>query len=522
MNIRQRLATKNIAGVAAVLFALLALVYSLGVMGHCAWPPLHWDANLYVTPAINRAAGKGDTFAAYGLWLLRQEVNDTRFQFHGQFYQALLGVILPDGDFASLMRAVGILNAVSVVICAAYYFCHIRIKLHASVLVAALWALVGAAATAAILLYVQGRPEQLLPGLLALAGLLHLPLSDKSAWYPIANGVTAGVVAATSPLPGLILLNAFLIREAVRDSQPRWFQRSALMGLAAAGAWLAAITVTCPYSPLVILTNTVGFAGRETPRSLRSIPDWWFLSEHFPLIGGIYALFVLSFLPQLASLRRQSVFRVAITALLLLSFAKWTSEAGLRWPVVLYNLICFFPLVFIQVVDASYACSARLSKPIARLVVVPVAICSLAVAFGFFHKLALLPSYFEYGLSLPSARALARQYIGQLSSQSRIAIHGGRPPALVVLSDANWSLVAVDLSENEVERLEKKFNVRFDYFFYSQHDDAAPPPTFGPFALRDNHYVAGRPRFLGIELGPAMPGYQFAVYERMSANPQPE
>lgn len=513
---------KNIAGLAVVIVALLAVASSLCILGHYAWPPLHWDANLYITPAINRAAGKGDTFAAYGLWLLRQDINDTRFQFHGQLYQALLGAVLPNGDFLSLMRVVGLLNAVSVVICAAFYFCHVRIRLNASVLVAAIWALLGAAGTAAVLLYIQGRPEQLLPAVLALAGLLHLRLAQESDWYALANGVTAGVVAATSPLPGLILLNAFLIREAVRESQPRWLQRSAIIGIAAAGAWLAVITLTCPYSPIVILTNTVGFAGRETPRSLRSIPDWWFLSEHFPLIGAIYALFVLFFLPQLASLRRQSAFRIAIAALLVLSFGKWTSEAGLRWPVVLYNLICFFPLVFVQVLDSSYAYSVRLPRPLGRLVLPAVAICSLAVGLGFAHKMAQLPSYFEHGLSLPNARALAQQYIGQLSSQSRIAFHAGRPPALIVLSDENWSLVAIDLSTNEVTRLEKKFNIRFDYFFYSQHDDAAPPPTFGPFALRDNHYVSGRPRFLGVELGSAMPGYQFAVYERIAQNSQTE
>jgi hypothetical protein len=516
MNIRQKLAMKSIAGVAAVLIALLALVCSLGILGHCAWPPLHWDANLYVTPAINRAAGKGDTFAAYGLWLLRQD--DTRFQFHGQLYQAVVGVMLPAGDFVSLMRAAGALNALSVALCAAFFFCHARVKLHASVLVALCWALLGAAATAAVLLYIQGRPEQLLPLLLALAGLLHLPLSEESDWYAIANGATAGVVAATSPLPGLILLNAYVLREATRASQPRWFQRSAFIGLAAAGAWFAVITITCPYSPMVILTNTVAFAGRETPRRLRTIPEWWLLSEHFPLIGVVYALFVASFLPQLASLRRQSAVRIGIAALLLLSFAKWTSEAGLRWPVVLYNLICFFPVVFVQVLDRSYAYSVRFG----RSALAPVGVCALAVAMGFFHKMALLPSYSEHGLSLANARTLAQQYIGQLSSQSRIAIHAGRPPALVVLSDDNWSLVAIDFSLNEVARLEKKFNIRFEYFFYSQHDDDVPPPTFGPFALRDNYYVSGRPRFLGVELGRTMPGYQFAVYERIAQTSQTE
>jgi hypothetical protein len=52
---------------------------------------------------------------------------------------------------------------------------------------------------------------------------------------------------------------------------------------------------------------------------------------------------------------------------------------------------------------------------------------------------------------------------------------------------------------------------------FSQHVlDDAPPANVLQFRLLDSYFRPGRPRLLGLDLTPTMPGYQFAVYERIS------
>lgn len=507
---------KRFVPLTAAIVALLAVVASLGVMGAHGWPPLFWDANLQITPAMNRASGRGDTFAAYGTRILSHELNDYRFNWHGQIYQALLGGLLPGFDFLYLMQLVGWLNAFSALICAGYFYCHVRFELRQSALAAALWGLLGAASTAAVLLHWQGRADQLVPAILCLSGLVLLRIPAASHWQALTRGATVGVLAATTPLPAVILMSAYLLWEAGGAGHKNWIARSILMGFTAAIVWAAFIWLLCPYSPLAILKGAAIEAGGGRPRGLRLIPAYWLWSENYPLIGGIYVLFALSFVPTLSSWRRLGWARCAASVVLALNLFRWLWIGGLAYPPFFYSIICCFPVVFLRVVDQSYRLAAISRRPLGRIALGTAALLGVAVSLGYVRNLALLPAYLAHGESLAQARARAQNFVDQLDPHTRIGFDAGRPPAFIVLADRDWHFLAIDFAENEVERLEKKLSVRIQYLFHSQHRDATPPSRYGPFALRDNHFVGGRPSFLGIELAPAMPGYQFAVYERVA------
>lgn len=507
---------KTVAALAVVFVLFLALIVSLGMMGERGWPPLFWDANMQITPAINRASGRGDTYASYGTRILWQGVTDYRFNWHGQLYQALLGALLSGSDFLQLMRCVGWINIASTVACAVYFYCHLRMVRQQSVLTASLWALVGAAATAAVLLHWQGRPEQLVPVILCLSGLVQLQVPAATEWLIVARGATAGVVAATSPLPGVLLVSANVLRLAANPGDKRWLQRSMVLGLAAAAVWAVLIWAICPYSPWTILSNSVTEAAGGKPRSLSRIPAYWFWTVDYPLIGGIYLLFVAAFIPRLLDVCRLGLLRSAAVAALFANLFRWTWIGGLASPPYYYSLICFFPVIYLYVIDQAHEWPARWGRAVGPAALAVVAGLGVSVSLGYVRHLGLLQCYLADGLTLPAARALAREYIARLDFESRIAYDGGRMPALVVLSDASWSLYAVDFSLDEVNRLETRLGIRLRYFFYSQNQDTTPPPRVGPFVLSKNHYIPGRPRLLGLELAPAMPGYQFAVYERFT------
>lgn len=510
---------KSNATIAVVLVAFAGLIGTLVFMGACAWPPLFWDANLQITPAINRASGRGDTFAAYGTRILSDDFDDYRFNWHGQLYQAVLGTLLPGGDFVQLMRLVGWINAVSVVVCAAYYFCYLRFELKQGVQASSLWGLVGAGATAAVLLHWQGRAEQIVPAILCLGGLIQLAVRPDSDRLAAVRGGTAGVVAATSPLPAVLLLSAYALREVSDAGNAKWLRRLVMLGVTAAVVWAVLIWLLCPYSPWEILSNAAKEAGGGRPRGLRLIPAYWFWTVDYPLIGGIYLLFVASFIPRLFASHRIGFVRCAATLALAVNLFRWAWTAGLAYPPFFYSLICFFPVVLLHVIDWSHRSAAPHGTWFGRSAVATAAVLALAVSLGFVRHVALLPAYLAHGVSLTEARTRAQAYVDRLDNHSRIAYDSGRVPALVVLSDPGWKLLAVDFAEDEVNRLEKKLGIRLKYFFHSQDRDAAPPSQVGPFVLLKEHNIPGRPRILGWDLAPAMPGYQFSVYERPQTSP---
>jgi hypothetical protein len=129
------------------------------------------------------------------------------------------------------------------------------------------------------------------------------------------------------------------------------------------------------------------------------------------------------------------------------------------------------------------------------------------------------------GVSFEQTRTTVRQLESTLNNdQEKIGFIWLARPSFVAFSTAEKFLMAVTLNVLEEGRkdllldpYETKFNSKVRYILLPQLGHVAePPPTLneGMFVLETNGWTKRRARFLGLKLGGAMPGYQFALYSR--------
>ena len=78
-------------------------------LGFIEWPGLHPDANLYATPIINVASGKGWVFGAYSPLLVIRD--STEYAFHGILHVLVYGVVLNAGTWDEYSAWCGLVNA---------------------------------------------------------------------------------------------------------------------------------------------------------------------------------------------------------------------------------------------------------------------------------------------------------------------------------------------------------------------------------------------------------------------------
>jgi hypothetical protein len=315
-------------------------------MRDTGWPGPHHDAVFYITPAVNRANGAGNTFAVYHRAILQNEPGGWTFRAHGQLYQATLAQLMATPELPDLMRAMGLINIIAALLGGAYFWAKCRLESGMGPMTTASVLVLGVAGTAAVQLFLQGRPEHIIPLILFATGLARLTVQGAVAKTVVA-GVEVALIVAASPLPGIVAASARLVQSALEEKGVgRLAARCVLLGTVAVVVWYCTMLAIYPYDPLELAANTAG-AGRPgggTRRALSHLHYYWLFDAHFPLIGLPFA--VLAFVVLLSWLRGPFSFvqRVAI-GLLLLNLGFWVSKSGIILPGLFYNLVGFYPVV---------------------------------------------------------------------------------------------------------------------------------------------------------------------------------
>jgi hypothetical protein len=493
--------------------SVIGIAGCMAVMAHEGWPSLHHDALVYVTPAINFESGQGWSFAVFSVPLVNGARTDWSFNAHGQLYQSVLAWALSIFGSRELMLAVGALNVVTVLLLAVY----LALAFRAGGMGAwgiALWTIVGVAGTAAILLWIQGRPEQLLPLLLAVTGMARLA---AQAWWArdLVAGITIGLLGATSPLPGILAASTVLILLVCAErGLVRLVAGLAIVAVTGLVVWYATIWASCPYDPMDVLRNTFSGAGTiPRPRGFSLIPEAWFFNPSFYLVGVPFAaagaVAVLGFFKVPMSWPRR-----AVVAVLAANLSYWVANAGIIYPGFYYNLLGFYPLMVVWTVQHLAATPAVGLPRVGRKITLAVLWIAVAAAStGLVRHVLLLTWYNSAGLSLENACSYAAAEFKGAGLNERIAVPPYHRPCPIVLDGPPWHTVTLCEDVSSVPEVEKKLGIKIRVLFWPQTDAGSPPEQVGPFRLAKNYWVTGQPSILGVPLDSRMPGYQFAVYK---------
>jgi hypothetical protein len=478
------------------------------------WPGLNCDAVLFVTLPVNEASGHGHDFAVYSFTYLA--THDWSFRAHGQLYQAALAHLMPEGNMMALLEAVGWINIVSVIVGALFAFVRCRHVMGLGPWATAAITSLSTLALAAILVWLQGRPEHILPLIVILGSFGRLGVANPWGRL-VVSGLELGLIGATSPLPGILAASTWVLLFALDgDRLDSLVARTAVLGLCAALTWYGTMLLVYPFDVLELIQNTASGGLGKMITGRRFIARIWLFYGDFPLIGlpfaaaAAWGLWI--FLTHSYSWLQRVIIVVLASHLALCVY-----RAGLIYPHTLYNLIGFFPIVFLGVLERLWRPDVAWALPtVPRWGLTLVAVAgAIGVSYGFARQTLLLESYRAEGVSLTMARQRAQEEFARLTSNERVGIEAALPPSLVVLDDPDWHLLSfLDPADAEFVATEQKLGVRFATALRLQMEDADPPERWGPFVLRKNYFVRGRPMLWGVPLDHRIPGYQFAVYVR--------
>jgi hypothetical protein len=493
---------------------VIACVGILFQMREDHWPGLNCDAVLFVTVPVNEASGRGHNYAVFSFTYLVS--HDWSFRAHGQLYQAVLATLMSEGNMMALLDAVGTINIITVILFALHAFVRCRYVVGFGPWSTTAITSLGTLALAAVLVWLQGRPEHLVPLLVTLGGLGRLIITNPWGRL-VVSGVELGLIGATSPLPGILAASTWVLLFALeRDRLGRLAVRTALLGLCAALAWYVTICLIYPYDVLQLIVNTANGGLGKPITGRRFLARFWLFYGDFPLIGllfvaaagwGMWVFLRTSF----------SWLQRALIVVLALHLAMWVYRAGIVYPPLLYNLIGFYPVVYLGLVERLWRSDVQIAMPaiVRRSLACVALVGAIGTSCGFARQTLLLESYRTEGVSLTEARQRARQEFSRLSSNERVGIQGTLPPSLVVLDDPDWHLLSfLDPADSEFMETEKKLGIRFATALRLQLEDSDPPERWGPFVLRKDYFVRGRPTLWGMPLDHRIPGYQFAIYDR--------
>jgi hypothetical protein len=219
----------------AIWTTIVALIAATFIaFGWRQWPGQHLDAALFSTPILNVSQGRGWIFDSYGFFLLTKV--SQAYNWHGILHVFIYGKLLAASSYQELFRLYGLTNALTFTSYAILYrwllAARLPLGLAASVLLA-----VPAGMSSLVL---QGRPEQLIPLLLAMA--IAALIRQRPGWGRLATGgVATGLCVLTSPLPGIMTGAGLLVFYALIKTRSMQHFLLASVGIAAVATATAAL-----------------------------------------------------------------------------------------------------------------------------------------------------------------------------------------------------------------------------------------------------------------------------------------
>lgn len=491
----------------------LCVLIFLASTAFTQWPGLHHDSALYTTPIIKSAALGAWEFDAYIPGLLA--FGGSSFNMHGQLYQFVFGKMLCIADYESLFRWTAAFNVLTYTV---YLALGWKIFRRSYPRVGGWIASGMAAVTALACLYLQGRPEYLLP-LLMIVPFIMREWRVTATFAKSAAYVVLGLTVVLSPIPGVLCLMGITAWIALRHGN-KMIHEIILCGTLSISAALAVLLLASPTNPWQWVHNTMAAGDSATG---------FFDSINIPLNMGLFRS------PALLDMPLWNVFSLGAFGVLALSLVRqrlwWLAlvyVAALLFVLIpktlIYSYFGFMPIIMFALLGRE-ATLLRLPAKLLRLPLVLVSSFSLCGTAGLLRAMLLAVLFCSEGVSFEQTRATVRQLESTLNNdQEKIGFIWLARPSFVAFSTAEKFLMAITLNVLEEGRkdllldpYETKFNSKVRHILLPQLGHVAePPPTLneGMFVLETNGWTKRRARFLGLKLGGAMPGYQFALYSR--------
>lgn len=184
-----------------VITSMLAGIAGCFAMRYTLWPGVHDDGVAYTTRIINRAGGLGNNFSVYTHALMRYN-NSTTVRGHGQLYHGIMSRIIRNATYKQLLKTMYDLNLITFILSFVLFSITIYRKIKGlfiknSKVIASVLSVPFAYAIAAVMLYLQGRPEHGIPLLLVISHLFRHAIRSGKV-IACADGIEIGLVAAIS------------------------------------------------------------------------------------------------------------------------------------------------------------------------------------------------------------------------------------------------------------------------------------------------------------------------------------
>lgn len=490
-----------------VLWAIwnLAVAALLVSTAFTRYPGLHHDSALYATPIVN--------VAAHGTWEIESFVpslisdSGTVFSRHGQLYQWLMGRVFQCTSYEKILAWAAVLNTAMFV---STLLLSRRILDRHQPSLALLFSSGIAAMTALISLWVQGRPEHIVP-LLMLAPFAAHEWSRTRPYARHAGYVVLGLVVITSPLTGVLCCLGTVGWIGLRYRH-RFIRETALCAGISLCTALLSLLIICPVNPWQWVLNTTQ-ASSGTPSNLGAF--FTHLTDDLPLwnlivLGSMFLL--------LTGLARQ---RMAWLGLLLAGVF-----VSLLWKLQVYVLAGFVPAMMLAIASRHGSESLRLPRfmsAVPRLMTGVVSLTSIATL----ARIGLLALVFSReGVSFAETSKAVRELQSHLPEGEAVGFFWIARPSFVAFGEAGRGLISIepDVLQNQPDNYllayehQQKRKVR--YVLLPQHGYLMPPPpppqelAGGTFALVNNGWTTQPAKLGGFTLADSMPGYQFALYKR--------
>lgn len=499
--------------IATVLLAVwhLCVLCFLASTAVTQWPGLHHDSALYTTPIIKSAALGIWEFDSYLPLLVNLE--SSSFNLHGQLYQFVFAKVLRISDYESLFRWTAALNVAAYIVyllLGRKIFCSRFPRL-------GIWIASGmAAVTALACIYLQGRPEYLLP-LLTIVPFVMREWHVTAPFAKPAAYVLIGLTFILSPITGVLCLMGITAWIALRRGN-KIFREIILYGCLSFSIALIFLIVICPVNPWQWLLNTIA-VGSSATGAFDSISDFSMGQFGYPALlelpfWNVFSLGVFGVVA-LALVRHRLwwLALVYVAALLLILMPKTN----------IYSYLGFMPVIMLALLGREEKLLLLPAK-LERLPVVLVSSFAFFGAIGLFRAMLLAVLFSSEGVSFEQTRASVRQLESTLNNiHDKIGFVWLSRPSFVAFSTAEKFLVTITVNgqENDKDPLfdayETKFHSKVRYILLPQLGHLAEPPSTlneGMFVLETNGWSKRRATFFGLKLGGAMPGYQFALYRR--------
>jgi hypothetical protein len=489
------------------LFIILITVLFIA-FGIFKWPGLHHDAALYTTPIINLAQVKGWIFESYAYTLVNRSSN--QYDFHGFLYQLVFGLIFKTSSYERIFLLSGLINSASFLIYT--YLAYQKLGQKANPIDIFLSINIGIMA-GIICLYLQGRPEHLIPLIMSIPLLLsEFKFAKKYIAY--VSYIIGGLLFILSPLTSVAYGLGLIYWLTLRSKRPtQLFVDLASAIILSSITCMVMIEIFRDFSTLTWIHNVLS-ARDSTPQ------DWsvFINSSSILTAPGWNLIIICLVLVALANLMAKKHFLIASILVFIGIYLTPRSQ--------LYTYVGFLPFILALTVNqtVSFVFISKFFSKFIKLSVISISCLYFALLVRTFLTLIL---YLQYGVSFDEAK-LSLGGLGSSSPNNHdsIAFMWLSRPSFIVFNSLSTPLVTAEPSlfegdgDNLLIEYQAKFdrNVRFLVMPQVGHIDS-PLESIdlenSEYRLVHSGWISQRARFMGIKLGGSMPGYQYCLYEKV-------